>query len=288
MLTLGVEVRQHWPEELVRLLDDSILLAVGSHELFILAITAQQRVIGFESAIDLALRLEADLVPETGSQRTSYIEILRRMYLNYLQLFLDEQDAIAGWNAWDRARDRFPDDPEIHLRGVELALLEANWQEAENIIDQRVYPLGLADREKLLRAKIAELKGLEGKIVIRFQPGARLIPTTARLNRRFDQDFLIDTGASLTTIPRAMLDRLNIPITADTPRRRVATAGGEVIAHEVTLPVIEIGGWEVNDLQVLVLDLPGQGNLGLLGLNYLKNFRMDLKTNDGVLVLEPL
>ena len=85
-----------------------------------------------------------------------------------------------------------------------------------------------------------------------------------------------------------MLDRLNIPITADTPRRRVATAGGEVIAHEVTLPVIEIGGWEVNDLQVLVLDLPGQGNLGLLGLNYLKNFRMDLKTNDGVLVLEPL
>ena len=146
----------------------------------------------------------------------------------------------------------------------------------------------MADREKVLRAKIAQLKGLEGKIVIRFRPGARLIPTQAKLNRRFDQDFLIDTGASLTTIPNAMVRQLNIPITADTPRRRVQTAGGTVDAYQVTVPVIEIGGWEVTDLEVLVLDLPGQGGLGLLGLNYLQRFRMDLRSDEGMLVLEPL
>ena len=101
------------------------------------------------------------------------------------------------------------------------------------------------------------------------------------------RECLVDTGAYLTTIPVATQERLGIPITAETPRRRVSTAGGEVTAYEVVLRSIEIGGWEINDISVLVLDLPGQEQLGLLGLNFLRHFRMDLRTDEGLLLLEP-
>jgi predicted aspartyl protease len=68
---------------------------------------------------------------------------------------------------------------------------------------------------------------------------------------------------------------------------RVATAGGVRYAPQVTLYSITIDGWEINNIQALVLDIPNQPNLGLLGLNYLKNFRMDMNTEQGVLLLEP-
>jgi hypothetical protein len=35
------------------------------------------------------------------------------------------------------------------------------------------------------------------------------------------------------------------------------------------------------------MDLPNQPDLGLLGLNYLRRFRMDLNTEDGMLLLAP-
>jgi hypothetical protein len=37
----------------------------------------------------------------------------------------------------------------------------------------------------------------------------------------------------------------------------------------------------------LVLDIPNQPDWGLLGLNYLERFRMDMNTEEGVLLLEP-
>jgi predicted aspartyl protease len=55
----------------------------------------------------------------------------------------------------------------------------------------------------------------------------------------------------------------------------------------VTLFSITIGGWEVTDIKALVLDIPNQPDLGLLGLNYLQRFRMDMSTERGTLLLEP-
>jgi predicted aspartyl protease len=69
--------------------------------------------------------------------------------------------------------------------------------------------------------------------------------------------------------------------------RKVFTAGGVKYAPEVTLFSITVEGWEVTDLKALVLDLPNQSELGLLGMNYLRRFRMDINTENGVLLLEP-
>ena len=56
---------------------------------------------------------------------------------------------------------------------------------------------------------------------------------------------------------------------------------------EITIPSIAIKGWVVEDVKALVVDLPGQPGVGLLGMSYLSNFRMDLDTDQGVLILAP-
>ena len=62
---------------------------------------------------------------------------------------------------------------------------------------------------------------------------------------------------------------------------------GESVDRVVDLAVVEVGGWATTDVKALVLDLPNQPDVGLLGLNYLSRFRMDLNTEKGILILEP-
>jgi len=151
----------------------------------------------------------------------------------------------------------------------------------------REYPSSLNDKVQNLQTQISELKAQEGKIVINFPPGTRQIPLTAVLNRSADQKFIVDTGASLVTIPRSTAEELGLEVDAGNPMRKVYTAGGVKYAPEVTLSSITLEGWEVNDLKALVLDLPNQSEWGLLGMNYLRRFRMDINTENGVLLLEP-
>ena len=67
----------------------------------------------------------------------------------------------------------------------------------------------------------------------------------------------------------------------------MTTAAGIIEAPEVVLPCLKLDDWEVADINALVIDIPNQTDLGLLGLNFLERFRMDLNTEKGVLILEP-
>jgi predicted aspartyl protease len=55
----------------------------------------------------------------------------------------------------------------------------------------------------------------------------------------------------------------------------------------VTLSSITLEGFETSNVKALVIDLPDRPDLGLLGLSYLSRFRMDLNTDEGVLLLAP-
>jgi predicted aspartyl protease len=55
----------------------------------------------------------------------------------------------------------------------------------------------------------------------------------------------------------------------------------------VIIDEIEINGWVEYNVKALVLDMPDRPDLGLLGLNYLGRFQMDLNTDTGTLMLMP-
>lgn len=267
--------------------DNTVLTEAGDPQLLTVMAGATAQALGAAEAIDL-LQLVGPEITEPGSiDERLQSELEAQLYREWLQQLVAAESITAGLSVLDQAQQRFPDDAEIHLRGVELALLEGNWQLAEQQLQSRRYPAQHNDLVKVLSAQISQLKGQEGKIVIRFRPGTNSIRTVAQLNGTFDQSFIVDTGASSTLVPASTIRRMGLRIPGNAPRVRVQTANGRVTVPQIKLDSIVIGGYPVRDIHVLVMDMPGQEDTGLLGLNTLDHFRMDLNLEEGILTLEP-
>ncbi len=183
-------------------------------------------------------------------------------------------------------RRRFPADDTLRLLDAERLLDDGQLDSSADLLEQPVVRSDL----KVLRQGLIERLELErrvaGRILIRFTPGATVIRATALVGG-VPIDFVVDTGASATSIPPGALAPLGIEIDSDTPRRRVRTASDEFDAPAVALPRVDLGGAVVDGMMATVLDLPGQFNTGLLGMDFLGRFRIDLDVERGWLLLEP-
>jgi len=257
----------------VSLLSDVVILTAESY--------------GFEEAVNLTENVIENGQPKKDSEKTQLTELHSGLYQNWLNALLEGGNIQKAWQVYERGGQQLPDDLNIYLFGVRLALAENDWTTAEALLTAKDYPAALRDQVSFLQKQISELKGQQGKIAIRFVPGSRLIPVTASLNQGTPQDFIVDTGASMVTIPYSTAADLGIIITVRNPRRQVLTAGGVIYAPEVVLASITLEGFETNDVKALVMDIPEQPDLGLLGLNYLSRFKMDLNTDEGILLLTP-
>jgi len=284
---VGAAVNAGSAREVATLFDTQILVEAGDIVLLMAVSRATAQSYGFEDGIELTENVIEQLPPLKAQDSIQLVKFYSELYQNWIAALYNKGSLQGAWRAYRLGSRKLPDDAGIHLLGVQLALAENNWAEAEELLAEREYPAALRDKVQNLRNQIAELKGQEGKIVINFTPGARVIPVTATLNSDTSQNFIVDTGASMVTIPRSTAEYLGLAVDDRNPMRRVVTAGGIRYAPEVTLYSISIGGWEVNDVRALVLDIPDQPDLGLLGLNYLENFRVDMNTEQGILLLEP-
>ena len=273
--------------EVADIFDAQVLIEAADAELLTTVAQAAAQSYGFEGALELAENV-ADGLPAISKRDGELLrKIFSELYLNWITNLSNEGNLQAAWRAYRLAVRRLPDDLKVHLTGVQLALAENNWAEAEALLAMKEYPASLKDKIQNLQNQISELKAREGKIVIEFARGSQQIPVTAVLNRNTYQNFIVDTGASMVTIPSATALELGLAVDSRNPRRKVFTAGGVQYAPEVKLHALTIEGWEVNDVKALVLDIPNQPDLGLLGLNYLHRFRMDINTEAGILLLEP-
>ena len=271
--------------EVANIFESQFLVEAADVDLLLNVARATAQGYGFEEAIELVDTVVDGLstISEPDSVRLN--KFFSALYQNWITGLFNQGNLQGAWRAYRIASRRLPDDINIHLMGIQLALAENDWAEAEELLAMKDYPASLSDKIKNLQNQISDLKGQEGKIVINFTPGSRQIPLTAVLNRSSYQKFIVDTGASMVTIPRSTAQELGLAI--PNPKRKVFTAGGVQHAPEVNISAITIDGWEVNNVKALVLDLPNQPDLGLLGLNYLEHFRMDMNTEEGILLLEP-
>lgn len=273
-------------EQLAALVDEHIIAEVPDVELLKITVSTIAESGDYAEAVRF---LEDTAKYFTDTHDVQEVRaMLLILYRSWLSILLEIQDIDSGWRVFRASAEIFPEDPELHLVGVELALLKRDWETAEELLYQREYPVDFRQRVAFLADKVSDLKSQEGKIVIRFSAGSSHIPVVARVNDRKDINFLVDTGATTVTVPVVLLDSLGIKISSDTPRRMVATAGGITEAWVVGLSSIELGGWVVYDLEALAIDIPSQNYIGLLGINFLEKFRMDLNTEKGILLLEPL
>jgi predicted aspartyl protease len=120
------------------------------------------------------------------------------------------------------------------------------------------------------------------------QGAAIIVPVT--VNGRGPYDFVLDTGATLTCIDQVLADSLALP----TPPGAVgfgAGVGSQGQLRLVRMDSVRVGGALASNVPGCVVDLSHVQNVGvtasgLLGLNFLRSFRMTLDFERSVLILQ--
>ncbi len=122
--------------------------------------------------------------------------------------------------------------------------------------------------------------------MLRVQRAGRSIRVSALLNGSVRAPYLVDTGASINTIPASVIDRLGIRINDETPTTFVSGIGGKTMkVAVVTLRSVQIGTAVLEDVEMAVLDTMSEG---LLGMPYFNHFRVSLDPMAGKLTLEEI
>lgn len=122
------------------------------------------------------------------------------------------------------------------------------------------------------------------RVVGRFaRGGVLLVPT--RVNGQ-DFEFLVDTGSAYSGLASAVAEYLGL-VPRHHPGVRIAPAHGSVIRVPTTrVNSLSVGGREMTNLDVLILDLPKDVDLdGLLGMDFLGRFRVALEPETASLIL---
>ena len=98
---------------------------------------------------------------------------------------------------------------------------------------------------------------------------------------------VLDTGASLTIVATDIMARLGYdPANPTLARHRIITGSGVEYAPRTTVRSATAIGQKVANLDVLCHDLPPESGVdGLLGLNFLKHFKLTIRFRKGIIDL---
>ena len=121
-----------------------------------------------------------------------------------------------------------------------------------------------------------------------FDPRAGIILVTATLYGRVELkvQLVFDTGATYCMLPVAVVKKLGIPISKKRTTQ-TTTASKVETSPLVDIPVIEVLGQRVENVTALVRDLPPLAGVdGLLGLSFLKHFKVMIDFEEGELSLD--
>ncbi len=134
--------------------------------------------------------------------------------------------------------------------------------------------------------RCAELNGAPGAVTLDFDPKGP-IRCRGLINERAYVRFIVDTGASYSSIPASAVERLGINLRHVTSRVRISTANGESEVPYFKIDTIDVSGLTVKNTYVLVIDLPSpDSEFGLLGLDFLKHFDYTIDHRSGRMVLK--
>ena len=137
------------------------------------------------------------------------------------------------------------------------------------------------------RIAVPEAKPPPRKASIPIEKHGQVVVIRATLNNKRSAKFVVDTGASYTLISNALARELSIDFGPSSKTLPFQTANGLINAPVTSLDSITVGGMEIRDLATAIHDaVPDPQVAGLLGLNFLSHFRMDIDTQKGMLHLE--
>ncbi|MCE2930773.1 MAG: retroviral-like aspartic protease family protein [Vampirovibrionales bacterium] len=109
-----------------------------------------------------------------------------------------------------------------------------------------------------------------------------------KINDRATGHFILDTGATYTTISKRMARQLGLDL-ENSEKIAITTANGELDVPKVRLKTVAVNGIEASDVEATVMDF-GEGNsfAGLLGLSFIQHFKLTLDPKNGQMIFEPI
>ncbi len=271
--------------EVVRILDEQIIIEAQNLALVQDSVSARVQTEDFRIAIQFLERIKKNLFEKKGQGISGLNQFHAKLYKDWLRKILTQGSYYSGLVAFEEAKRAFPDDMELHLLGVEIALAEKNWARARELLQMRDYPESMRDWVNELENNIQEVQENEGAVTIRFNPGAKHIPVKVYLNGTHSFSFILDTGATMCSIPSSAVARLKINLDQATPVI-VSTAGGYAETYVVRLKSVELEGFLVSNVEAWIIDIPGLRDYGLLGQNFLNNFQIEIDNQKGILRLK--
>ncbi len=185
------------------------------------------------------------------------------------------------------AADQAPRDPERRWYLAEsYRLLGDSAAAAESY--RRILQMAPHSTQAAAARRALEALGEPGLATARvaFERRGASILVPGRINGQAIGYFILDTGASFTSVSRLAAGSLGI--SGGGSRVTLATASGSIQAPLALLDEVEVGGAVARHVPAVIHDLPNlPGNvIGLLGLSFLERFRVNLDLSAGLLVLE--
>ena len=118
-------------------------------------------------------------------------------------------------------------------------------------------------------------------------PGRRVgsIIVDALLNRRLSVPLVLDTGATYTVLTKQTAQDLGIIDLERLPKQHFLTAGGKVLSPVTTLRSIRVGSAEAQDVDVAI-DVDGHLPMGLLGMTFMRHFKVTVDQEQGQVKFE--
>jgi predicted aspartyl protease len=271
--------------EIIRILDERVLMETLDPALIEDAVISHVEYEDSSRAIAFLNNLNSDLLNNNGGTIPGFDNLLSILYKDWLKKIMAGEDFYNGMVVFEEARRLFPDDLELHLLGVEMAVADNEFDLANDLLAEKDYPPQMKNRVNDLQAILSQKQEQEETIVIYFNPREKQIPVDAYVNRSHKMRFFIDTGATTCSIPPSVVDILGIEITENTPLVSVSVPGAVGLTYEVILRSIELEGHRINNIKALVMELPSHPDCGLLGLDFLNNFNMEIDNERGMLKL---
>jgi clan AA aspartic protease (TIGR02281 family) len=273
-------------KDVVHILDLQVIMESSDPLLVQDAVRAMVASKDYYRGIQYLESMEKEYFSARGQSLPGLEQFHSQLYKDWLREIIAKGGYFSAMAAFEAAKKAFPDDPEIHLLGVEAAMAEDDWGRAQELLQARDYPPSLKDRAMQLQNRVKEGGEESTALVIRFTPGESRIPVYADINSRLRLKLLIDTGAEVCTIPTSALERLGIETNDRTAVTIVQGVAGMDWAYQITLESVALDGWSVKDVRAVVLDLASDPDCGLLGLNFLNQFRYEIDNTRGILRLK--
>ncbi len=132
----------------------------------------------------------------------------------------------------------------------------------------------------------AEVAAAAAVLEFESRSGQMVIP--AAVNGQPPMSFVLDTGASYSTLDQAALTALGIEIPADAPVRTIQTAGGESEGRLVLVDSVDVGGQRREGVAFWVCEPCALGEtVGLMGLNVWQGYLLTIDPLEQTVQLQP-